>query len=264
MLDISNNRSKVLQLCDMSITRRRDERADSAITHMASIQCSSQKIQKIQTLINDKHVQFSIKYFESQIKGSEMNDIVSNQNVQNACNRRALRPRSRKLSFVEPSGYLDLDINISVKSKKIIHEKTRGHYKVITNEMRKELVDLVIIKGLTIRQAGIKLRIKYSTAKSIVMIFKQCGRMYRENQLRKKPHYTTALKGRNNNNKKRGGRQDLNKWGVKVLDEDTDYSDGDEKHPVKIEEQNGGIFKFQCIFLRRMGETFYIYIYTVR
>eukprot|EP01016_Furgasonia_blochmanni_P011564 TRINITY_DN15263_c0_g1_i1.p1 TRINITY_DN15263_c0_g1~~TRINITY_DN15263_c0_g1_i1.p1 ORF type:complete len:153 (+),score=11.04 TRINITY_DN15263_c0_g1_i1:3-461(+) len=69
------------------------------------------------------------------------------------------------------------------------HEKKRGRYNAITDVMRRELIESVVRESLSIKQASSRLKIKYSTAKSILHIYKETGRTSRDNKLRRTPRH---------------------------------------------------------------------------
>jgi DNA-binding MarR family transcriptional regulator len=59
----------------------------------------------------------------------------------------------------------------------------RGQYNKISIEDRKALLILVCNENLSIRQAAMRLNMKYSTAKSIIHLYKTHGRIERVQDL---------------------------------------------------------------------------------
>jgi hypothetical protein len=85
--------------------------------------------------------------------------------------QRKLRPRKNTTSFSETSLFETGGIDgtqtpapLSPKSKKIRNDdiQKRGRYKMITDEMRKELVDMVVMRGLSTRQVQYSFRLSKS------------------------------------------------------------------------------------------------------
>ena len=60
-----------------------------------------------------------------------------------------------------------------------MHRSKRGQYNKITINDRKDLLNLVCHHNLSIRQAAIRIGMKYSTAKSIIHLYKTHGRIER-------------------------------------------------------------------------------------
>lgn len=70
--------------------------------------------------------------------------------------------------------YSDSESMASVPS---IRKKNMNHnYTTITNKMRKELIQKVIDEGVKIAQAALELNLNYSTAKSIIRVYRLQGR----------------------------------------------------------------------------------------
>lgn len=54
-----------------------------------------------------------------------------------------------------------------------------GSYNKIPNSIRDKLVELVIIEHITIKEAALRLKLKYSTAKTIFKVFKKEQRTHK-------------------------------------------------------------------------------------
>lgn len=62
-------------------------------------------------------------------------------------------------------------------------ERIKKRYSVITPEVRKNFIDRILQRQVTIRAAALEFGIKFSTAKAILQIFKKEGR-YTKKQTR--------------------------------------------------------------------------------
>eukprot|EP01016_Furgasonia_blochmanni_P051040 TRINITY_DN7974_c0_g3_i1.p1 TRINITY_DN7974_c0_g3~~TRINITY_DN7974_c0_g3_i1.p1 ORF type:complete len:354 (+),score=43.06 TRINITY_DN7974_c0_g3_i1:60-1064(+) len=108
---------------------------------------------------------------------------------------RCLRPR--KPVVVPPVEFLAQFRPIKPKKKvqRLNSKKKhrRGCYKKVTNELRDKLIDLTENNNLSMRQAAKNTGIKYSTAKTIIRIFKRDGRRERKNKIRARPYKKSGV-----------------------------------------------------------------------
>src|SRR5688572_23545068 len=110
----------------------------------------------------------------SQISTGHLLSITSPNLTLSSCNNPHQLAAQNSLDF--PDYTLNLDLpegieaqeNISINSKKIQKNVNRREkYKIISNDIRLELIDCVINKGEKIKRAASRLGINYSSAKSI-------------------------------------------------------------------------------------------------